>query len=163
MKALRFFLIWVDRLASWLSFIPPALARAIVGYGFYLTGKGKLAHLDNLTAFFTELHIPHPELNAVVVANLEYYGGILLMVGFVTRFTAAALSVTMGVALATADKDHLIEAWNPESEIVPTDVTSFAYLALLLWLMFYGAGWLSVDGPLGWFMRKKVGATEEAA
>ena len=37
--------------------------------------------LDDLTTFFTTLHIPWPHFNAVLVAYTEFVGGILLLAG----------------------------------------------------------------------------------
>lgn len=37
--------------------------RLYCGWQFFLTGKGKLTHLDKTGGFFATLHIPMPKLN----------------------------------------------------------------------------------------------------
>lgn len=134
----------LDHLTTWGRFAPALVTRLVLGYGFHLTGAGKLAHLDNFTAFLSELGVPFAAQQAPFIAGLEYYGGLLLLVGACTRLTSALLASTMAVALLTADRADLIAAWTT-GDTVPTDVTSFAYLVLLSWLVFYGAGALSLD------------------
>ena len=136
------------RIESVLAFLPPLVTRIVVGYGFYLTGHGKLEHLDRLIGQFEEWKIPFAQLQAPMVARLEYFGGMALMAGLLTRPFAIALAGSMVVALLKVDGPELVAAFGTESEKVPTDVTSFAYLVLLL----CGAGTLSIDRILrfGW-------------
>lgn len=39
-------------------------------------------------------------------------------------------------------------SWSGASQLSPTEVTAFTFLLFLLWLVFYGAGTLSVDALL---------------
>ncbi len=135
----------LDQKLQYLNAVPPLASRITVGIGFFLTGSGKLAHLDRFTEFLTSLHIPLAALQAPFIAGLEYVGGILLLLGLFTRPIAFLLSGTMVVALLTADTARFLDSWKKTSDIVPTDVTSFAYLLLLSWLVFYGAGAVSLD------------------
>ena len=81
-----------------------------MGQAFFLTGRGKLENFPRTVEFFTNLGIPMPELNAAFVSRLEFYGGMLLIVGLATRLVAAGLASTMVVALMTADKQTLLDA-----------------------------------------------------
>jgi len=131
-----------------LSFLAPLLTRIAEGHAFFLTGRGKLEHFDNFVTFFNELGIPYPEINAHVVARIEYYGAILLIVGLLTRLAAAGLLSTMVVALLTADKVQFLESWKPTGEVGPLDIASFVNLLLLTWLVLYGPGPVSLDALL---------------
>jgi uncharacterized membrane protein YphA (DoxX/SURF4 family) len=133
------------RAAATLSFLAPLLSRIALGNAFYLTGRGKLEHFDNFVRFLTELGIPFPALNAAVVARIEYYGAILLVVGLLTRIAAAGLLSTMAVALLTADRQSLLNSWNPDTEAGPLDIAAFVNFLLLAWLTLFGPGWLSLD------------------
>ena len=77
--------------ATKLSFLAPLLTRVTVGYAFLLTGRGKLAHLDNFTRFLTDLGVPFAAQQAPFVAGLELVGGICLILGLLTRVMSAAL------------------------------------------------------------------------
>jgi len=136
------------KVAGALSFLAPLVTRVVVGQAFFLTGRGKWEHFENTVTFFTELGLPFPAANAAFVASLELVGGLCLIVGLLTRLMSSGLLVTMGVALATADKERFLEALNPASEIGPTDVTPFVFLLFFLWLTLHGPGPVSVDALL---------------
>ena len=135
----------LDKVASWGQFLPPLLTRAAMGYGFYATGKGKLAHLDRVGQWFDSLGIPFPEAHAWAIGHLEYYGGILLLVGVLTRLVSLLLAGTMVGALLTADKTEFLSSWTPQGESLPVDLAAFVYLVFLSWLIFHGPGRVSID------------------
>ena len=148
MQRIRLFLTYWDRFLPWLQCLPALLTRLAVGFGFYMTGQGKLSHIDNVIEFFTSLNIPLPQYQAPFVAHLEYYGGLLLLAGLLTRPVALLLSGTMVVALLTADRADFLASWSTSSEKVPAEITAFAYLVFLLWLVATGAGLFSLDALL---------------
>jgi putative oxidoreductase len=141
------------RAATAAAFLPPLLTRLVLGQAYFFTGRGKLANFENTVSFFTDLGIPLPAANAAFVARLEYYGGMLLIAGLLTRVVALLLSSTMVVALLTADRALFLEALAGSGEAGLTDVTPFVYLLLLLWLVVYGPGRLSLDRLLARWMR----------
>jgi uncharacterized membrane protein YphA (DoxX/SURF4 family) len=110
------------------AFVAPFLTRLVMGQAFFQTGRGKIENFSNTVAFFTELGIPMPELNAAFVSRLEYYGGLALLLGLGTRIVAALLSSTMVVALLTADKPAFVAALAGTGDGGLTDVTPFVYL-----------------------------------
>lgn len=119
------------------------LLRVVIGYGLLRTGWGKLNHLDDITAFFTSLGIPAPGLNAVVVASLEFAGGILLLLGLLTRTAAGVLIPVMLVALATAHRGEVAQFFeNPGATIGAAPVP---FLIALIALALSGAGPFSLD------------------
>jgi putative oxidoreductase len=134
--------------AAALAFVAPLLTRVTLGYAFFLTGRGKLANFDTTVEFFAAQDIPFPALSAAFVSRLEYYGGILLVVGLLTRVVAALLASTMVVALLT-EGAQFFESWKPTGDIGPTDIASWVFLLLLSWLVLYGPGLVSVDHWLG--------------
>jgi putative oxidoreductase len=133
---LRSRLLAVADKAKWLG---PTLARLSLGLVFATTGWGKLHNLDQVTEFFTTLHLPAPHFQATLVASTEFLGGLAILFGFATRLAAAPLAFTMIVAILTAKRDDL------------TGLTSlvgfeeFTYLVLFIWLIVAGAGPLSID------------------
>jgi putative oxidoreductase len=135
------------RTAAALAFLPPLLTRITLGHAFFLTGRGKLANFDTFVSFLTDQGVPWPELNAHVVARLEYYGGILLVLGLLTRLAAVGLAGTMVVALLT-ERERFFESWRFTGDIGPTDISSFVFLLFLTWLVVYGPGVVSLDALL---------------
>lgn len=156
----------LNHYACYLGSLPLLATRITVGLGFYVTGKGKLSHIDGVIEFFRSLHIPFPEYQAPFVARLEYFGGILLMLGLFCRPTAALLIATMVVAIYTSDWDDLVKAWDTNSDTFPpVTVTSYTYLLFLGILACYGAGVFSLDRLGSWLLqresRRKADSTTE--
>jgi putative oxidoreductase len=140
------------KLIAYLDFVPGALTRLVAGFAFYDSGKGKIENMENTVNFFSGLGIPFPEANAAFVARLEYYGGMLLLLGVATRVVSLLLSSTMIVALLTAHRDDLIGALTRTGEAALSDLPPFVLGVLLSWLVVKGAGALSVD----FFIRKAM-------
>lgn len=136
-----------------LSFLPPLLTRLVIGYAFYQTGQGKLANPDRIVEFFAGLGIPFPAANAAFVSRLEFYGGLLLIAGLLTRLVATGLGATMTVALMTADKPAFLAALAGTSDDGLTDVVPVVYGLFLLWLIVFGPGAVSLDALLRKWIR----------
>ena len=142
-----------------LGIIAPLATRFVIGLAFFQAGSGKFRHFDNVVGFFQGIGIPFPAFNAGLVASMETVGGIMLILGLFTRFFASGLSITMVVALITADKADFLASWGSAAESSPTDITAFVFLLFLLWLISYGAGKLSLDALL----RKVLGFEPQGA
>jgi putative oxidoreductase len=144
----------VERISGKLAWIAPLATRLVIGLAFFQTGTGKFRNFESVVGFFDSLGIPFPAFNAGLVASMETVGGVMLILGLFTRFFASGLTITMVVALLTADTADFVASWSGGSELSPTDVTSFTFLLFLLWLVLNGAGRLSLDALL----RKVVGS-----
>ena len=130
---------WPERVARPLSWLAPLFARIVVGWVFLWSGWGKLNNLPQVTENFISWNIPLPHVLAPFVSGVEFFGGLFLLLGFMTRISAGALGVTMIVAIKSAkwtDVDSL-------ETLLGFDETE--YLALFLWLAIAGAGSISVD------------------
>jgi putative oxidoreductase len=91
---------WPRSVARHLDWLGPLVARIVTGWVFLWTGWGKLTHLPLVTQNFEGWGIPAPGLMAPVASGIEFFGGILLLVGLMTRISAGALCVVMIVAVA---------------------------------------------------------------
>jgi len=124
--------------------IPIFLARIVLGLGFAQTGYGKLfKNHDGVVTFFTSLGIPAPGLNAWVVGGVEFFGGILLIVGLLTRVWALQLAFAMLVATLTSTLPDLRKDGKGITDALLTvEVMAFV---MLVWLVFSGPGPFSMD------------------
>jgi len=145
----------VESITGNLAFVAPLATRIVIGLAFFQAGTGKFRHFENVIGFFDSLGIPFPALNAGLVASMETVGGLMLIFGLFTRFFAAGLTTTMVVALLTADRANFLASWGAAAESSPSDITAFVFLLFLLWLVFYGAGKLSLDALLRKVLRSE--------
>ena len=136
------------QITNTLAFVAPLATRIVIGLAFFQAGTGKFRHFENVIGFFDGLGIPFPAFNAGLVASMETVGGIALILGLFTRFFASGLSITMVVALTTADSADFLASWGSAAEKGPTDIVAFVFLLFLLWLVSFGAGKLSLDALL---------------
>src|SRR6185436_11178744 len=68
----------IGKISKKLDWLGPLLARIAVGVVFAKTGWGKLHGLDDVTQFFTELGLPAPHFQAILVGTTEFVGGLLV-------------------------------------------------------------------------------------
>jgi len=139
---------WPRRVAGHLTWLAPLFARITVGWVFLLSGWGKLNHLPQVIENFVGWGIPAPQVLAPFVSGVEFFGGLFLLLGFLSRISGGALGITMIVAIRSAkwaDVDSL-------ETLLGFD--EFEYLALFLWLAIAGPGVVSVDHWLErWYAR----------
>src|SRR5260370_12537443 len=130
---------WPRRVAGYFTWLAPLVARIVVGWVFLWAGWGKLQALPRIIEIFRDLGIRYPEVLTPFVSGVEFVGGILLLLGFLTRVAAAPLIVVMVVAVISAklgDVDSLETLLGFEE---------VSYLALFLWLAIAGPGPISID------------------
>jgi putative oxidoreductase len=133
---------WPARVARYLTWLGPLFARIVVGYVFLLSGWGKLNNLPQITENFVSWGIPWPHFFTPLTSGIEFFGGLFLLLGLLTRISAGALGVTMIVAIRAAKWDQV----DSLETLLGFDETE--YLALFLWLAIAGAGPLSLDALL---------------
>ena len=116
--------------------------RTVVGVTFLVHGLHKFGDVSGTEQLFASFSIPAPGLVVPFVAVTETVTGLLLIAGLATRLAAAALTVDMAVALATAHED--LEFFVSEGGIELEVLLVGASLALVL----AGAGRFSLEAVL---------------
>ncbi|MES2207699.1 MAG: DoxX family protein [Pseudomonadota bacterium] len=136
---INLFILLPQRIALLFPWAGPLFARIVVGYTFMLSGWGKLNNLPAITENFISWGIPYPHILTPFVSGVEFFGGIFLILGLLTRLTGGALSVVMLVAILSAKLADV----NTLEDLLGFEET--AYLALFFWLAVAGAGKVSLD------------------
>jgi putative oxidoreductase len=134
------------RIATLLNYLQSPFLLAIRlywGWQFAETGWGKMHNIAKITEFFASLGIPFPAFNAHFISGLEFFGGLLLMLGLVSRLTGFLLAANMLVAYWTADHDALVSVISDPGKFYVADPYTFLFASLLV--LIFGAGALSVD------------------
>ena len=127
------------RIASYFSWAGPLIMRLIVGYVFMLSGWGKLNNLPQIIQNFTEWGIPLPKILTPFVSGVEFFGGIMLLLGLFTRIPAAMLAVVMLVAIRSAKWESV------DSLETLLGFEEATYFAAFMWLAISGPGAASLD------------------
>jgi putative oxidoreductase len=118
------------------------LARLLMSSLFIWAGWIKLFVFKptGTAGYFATQHIPVPEVSAWIVIIIEIIGGLLILIGFQTRWVALALAI---YCLLTAFVVHL-----PAGDL--ENMTNFYKNLVMaggfLYVFANGAGALSVDG-----------------
>ena len=96
------------------------------------------------------LNIPFPAFSAHFISGLEFFGGLLLILGLASRLTGLLLAANMLVAYWTADHDALVSVFSDPGKFYVADPYTFLFASLMV--VVFGAGALSVDR----FLRSRV-------
>ncbi len=140
---MRFLTHWLISLPEQLSrvfaWLPPLFARIVVGWVFMWSGWEKLNALPFVTQNFIDWGIPFPHVLTPFVSGVEFFGGLLLLLGLFTRIAAVPLVVVMIVAIISAKLQQV------DSLETLAGFEEVSYMALFGWLAVAGPGPISLD------------------
>jgi len=123
----------------------PLAGRILIAVIFVFAGFGKLTGLDGTAGYIASKGLPIPYVLAVAAMIVELGGGVLLVLGFKTRWVAAALLL---FTAATALFFH--NFWALPADQVQNQMIHFmkniSMVGGLLYVVVYGSGPLSIDG-----------------
>ncbi|MBP3088500.1 DoxX family protein [Corynebacterium sp. sy017] len=71
------------------------ISRVILGVILVAHGWDKFQNLDGVTAMFTQVGAPMPNLSALAAASIELGGGILLILGLLTPIAGVLVFLVM--------------------------------------------------------------------
>ncbi len=129
-----------------MNWLPLLVVRVALGLEFIASGRGKLfGGLAELIEAFESWGIPLPHIQAPLVASLELVGGICLILGVGTRFFAALLAGTMAVAILTLLTNEGVTSLPHDTVGDFLYLPEVAFLLMFGWLVFSGAGKVSLD------------------
>lgn len=158
----------LERLARWI-FRPPLsapaatlLVRLMAGGVFLSEGILKFVYTSLGVGRFTKLGLPFPEATATFIGVLEIAGGLLLVVGLLTRFIAIPFVLEMVVAILTTKVSVLLGttplAAPPKVgfwAVMHEGRSDYAQIMTCLFLLIAGPGPWSLDAL--WQHRKSSG------
>jgi putative oxidoreductase len=120
--------------------VAPLLLRLVVGAIFIIHGYQKLfGGLEGFEGFLASLGVPLVGAVALMVAILEFFGGIALVFGLLTHWVSKLLAIDMFFAIVLVHLKNGFSVANGGYEFV------LLLLATTLSLMVTGAGKWSLD------------------
>jgi putative oxidoreductase len=117
--------------------------RLYWGWQLMQSGWGKLHHLEKVTDFFRSLNLPMPGQMAVFISCVEFFGGLLLVLGLLSRLNALVLVVNMLMAYITADREALFAFFSDPDKF--SAAAPYVFLIASLIILVFGPGRLSLD------------------
>ena len=121
------------------------MVRVVTGVLFVTFSLGKFVDHAKESADFDHYGIPAPEVATYLVGTLELVGGILLVIGLLTRPAAAVLALNLLGAISTAGR---VDGGAFHLGVAP------AMLVAMLFLVWAGSGRFALDRVarlrLGW-------------
>src|ERR1700738_603841 len=146
-------LFWYGRGAKLLGYLQSPLLLAIRlywGWQFATDGWGKLTHLGKVAEFFGSLAIPAPAATALVVALIEFGGGVLFALGLGSRLVSLVLFLNMTMAYLSVpdDRTNFSHMFSKPEDFYGASPYTYWFAALLIVIL--GPGAFALD----WFLRR---------
>ena len=134
------------------------LVRVSLGLFFAISGANKLfvaASTQTMYETLVEAKAPFPHLMTYFVSAVEFVGGSLLILGFLSSLVSVALLVDMLVAILTAKLSAMRKGlsflnWLDDFLYLP----EVLYALFFIWLICSGPGKFSVDYWLAGKLRR---------
>jgi putative oxidoreductase len=125
------------------------LIRVSVGLFFAISGANKLFVAGSAQTMYetlVEAKVPFPHLMTYFASAVEFVGGSLLTVGFLSTLACVALLVDMLVAILTTKLSTIPKGFSP---LIWLDyflyLPEVLYVLFFIWPIFSGPGKSSVD------------------
>jgi putative oxidoreductase len=125
------------------------LVRVSIGLFFAISGANKLFVAGGTKPVYDTLvkaKVPFPQLTAYFVSGVEFVGGSLVAVGFLSSPACATLMIDMIVATLTSALSTLSKRLSPLSWLDDLlYLPEVLYVLFFFWLICSGPGRFSVD------------------
>ncbi|MEJ8835716.1 DoxX family protein [Ramlibacter sp. AN1133] len=121
------------------------VGRALIALLFVPSGWGKIAGFSGLVGYISSKGVPLPEVCAAIAIATELGLGLLLLVGFKTRWVALLMAIFVLVITPIFHNYWAV----PEAQLMAQKMNFFKNMAIaggLLAFAAFGGGMFSVDG-----------------
>jgi putative oxidoreductase len=117
--------------------------RLYWGWQLIESGWGKLHNLPKVTDYFTSLNLPMPGKMAVFISCVEFFGGIFLALGLLSRLTALVLTINLIMAYVIGDREALMSFFSDPDKFAAA--APYVFLIASLIILIFGPGKICVD------------------
>lgn len=119
--------------------VVPLLARILLTLLFFIASYQKLMNVAGTAGYFGKIGLPMPDITVWVVIAIEFFGALLILIGWKTRLVA------LGMAIFTI----LTGVFGHKFWVDPSQATQFlknlGIAGGFLMLMYAGPGRISAD------------------
>lgn len=129
-----------------LSRFGPLAGRVLLALIFVLSGFGKITGFEGTVGYIVSKGLPLPQLAAIGAIIVELGGGIMLVVGWKARWAAAAIFAFTALTALVFHNFWAVPADQVQGQMI-NFMKNISIMGGLLYVVVYGGGPLSVDGP----------------
>jgi len=137
--------------------IAATLSRVFCGIVFVVHGMPKVMNLADTVSQFQQLGFPG--WLAFPVAFLEFFGGLLLIAGFLSRLLAGTFVLEMMVAAVVVHRPHGFDVFHFGDPYARGYEYNLALIVLLVTVLLIGPGRASIDA---WLASRRAELAGEA-
>lgn len=123
----------------------PLIGRILIALIFVWSGFGKISGFEGTVGYIASKGLPLPELAAIGAIIVELGGGILLILGWKTRWAAAAMMVFTAMAAVLFHNFWAMPPDQAQNQMIHF-MKNISMVGGLLFVVIHGSGALSVDG-----------------
>jgi len=122
----------------------PLAGRILLALIFVISGYSKLVGFDGTVGYIASKGLPLPQLAAAAAIAIELVGGVLLVIGWQTRWAATAIFLFLIPTTLIFHPFWAAPAANLQMETIQF-MKNVCIMGGMLYVMAFGAGPLSVD------------------
>ncbi len=123
----------------------PLAGRFLLAAIFIFSGFAKFTGLEGTAGYIASKGLPLAYLLAIGAAVVELFGGVAILVGFKTRWAAAAVLVFTAIAAVIFHNFWAVPAAEAQNQMIHF-MKNISIVGGLLYVVVYGSGPLSIDG-----------------
>lgn len=122
----------------------PLVGRILITAIFLFAGFGKVTGFEGTVGYIASKGLPLPQLAAIGAILVELGGGLLVLVGWKTRWAAAALLLFTGLTALIFHNFWAVPADQAQDQMIHF-MKNISMMGGLLYVVVHGSGPVSVD------------------
>lgn len=122
----------------------PLVGRILMAFIFLFAGFGKITGFEGTVGYIASKGLPLPQVAALAAVAVEVGGGILLVIGWKTRWAAAALMLFAGLTAVIFHDFWAVSAGQAQNQMIHF-MKNIAMMGGLLFVVVHGGGPISVE------------------
>ena len=122
----------------------PLTGRILIALIFVVAGLGKINGFEGTVGYIASKGLPLPQVAAIGAIIVELGGGIMLALGWKTRWAAAAIFVFTGLAAVIFHDFWAVPQDQVQNQMIQF-MKNLAIMGGLIFVIIHGAGALSLD------------------
>ena len=134
----------MEKICEFVKQYGPLGGRILLALVFVTSGWGKLMGFEATAGYIASKGLPLPQLGAAIAIVVELVGGIMLIVGWQTRWAAAAIFLFLIPTTVIFHGYWAVEAAQMRAQQIQF-MKNLCIMGGMLYVMAFGAGPFSLD------------------